>query len=181
MSRQKIPPDDYVLFRAHAAEQPLSAAHARHKKKRAAPADKTTAKEKDKAPEPNTPSPRVVRQTPATDRSHNIATDQLRRIQKGKRPIDARLDLHGLTQEAAHATLLAFVQKAIDAKLRTLLVITGKGRQGQGVLRDNVPRWLAASPTLNKKIVGVAESGATHGGNGAFYIALVSQNKIPSS
>jgi DNA-nicking Smr family endonuclease len=50
-------------------------------------------------------------------------------------------------------------------------VITGKGVQGDGVLRRRVPEWLAA-PHLSHMIAGVAEAHRRHGGAGALYVAL---------
>src|SRR5207248_2991230 len=49
------------------------------------------------------------------------------RIGRGAAPIEARLDLHGLTQERAHFVLLQFLRNAQLAGCKTVLVVTGKG------------------------------------------------------
>ena len=52
-----------------------------------------------------------------------------------------------------------------------MLVITGKGVQGDGVLRRRTPEWLAA-PQLRSVVAGVSEAHRRHGGEGALYVAL---------
>ena len=61
-----------------------------------------------------------------------------------------------------------------------VLVITGKGRPGQdegpaplrqGVLRRQVPVWLA-QPPLGPLVLQVAEAHVRHGGAGARYVYL---------
>ena len=65
------------------------------------------------------------------------------RIARERDPIGARLDLHGLDQERARRALEAFLRRAWDEGVRAVLVITGKGVMGDGVLRRKVPEWLA--------------------------------------
>ena len=101
-----------------------------------------------------------------------------RRLVRGAMAIDERLDLHGLTQEAAHAALRRFLVTARDRGARIVLVITGKGRAGgayevheRGVLRRSVPHWLA-DPSLRGIVVGYEEAHTAHGGAGAIYVRL---------
>jgi DNA-nicking Smr family endonuclease len=98
------------------------------------------------------------------------------RLAKGRRDIDARLDLHGLTQERAHRRLIAFLQRAHDDGATFVLVITGKGRAAapegaRGVLRRQVPHWLGL-PDLRRLVVGFEEAHIGHGGEGALYVRL---------
>lgn len=93
------------------------------------------------------------------------------RIKRGQKKIEARLDLHGLRQEEAHDRLIAFVEKSCAAQKRLLLVITGKGERGQGVLRQNVPRWLKDSH-FSSKILMIEPAQIKDGGSGAFYVFL---------
>jgi len=94
------------------------------------------------------------------------------RMKKGEMEIDARLDLHGMTQDSAHAHLLAFIQRAYDAGRRCVLVITGKGKnQGTGVLKANTPRWLNQSP-CRERILGFSHAKPQHGGDGALYVLI---------
>lgn len=95
----------------------------------------------------------------------------LTRIKRGEVAIDVRLDLHGLTQEAAHRALARFIATSAADGARLALVITGKGRGGEGVLRTAVPRWLA-EPAMRSRILAVTPAAANHGGAGALYILL---------
>lgn len=95
----------------------------------------------------------------------------LTRIKRGELAIDARLDLHGLTQEAAHRALARFIATTAADGARLALVITGKGRGGEGILRAAVPRWLA-EPALRTRILAVTPAAANHGGAGALYLLL---------
>ena len=54
------------------------------------------------------------------------------RVARGREPIDARLDLHGLTQTQAHAALLRFLRRAQADGVRMVLVVTGKGTSKGG-------------------------------------------------
>jgi DNA-nicking Smr family endonuclease len=96
------------------------------------------------------------------------------RVARGRETIDARFDLHGLTQAEAHAALTRFLRSASDRGARLVLIITGKGRAGdseRGVLRRQVPHWLAL-PELRELVIGFEEAHGTHGGEGALYVRL---------
>ena len=93
------------------------------------------------------------------------------RIVKERDPIGARIDLHGLDQERAQAALEAFVLRAWDDGYRAVLVITGKGARGGGVLRKRAPEWLA-SPALRGVVSGFAPAARHHGGDGALYVTI---------
>jgi len=98
-----------------------------------------------------------------------------RKLARGAVDIDARLDLHGLRQDAAHRALRSFIVGAQSRGARIVLVITGKGRSGEGedagVLRRAVPRWLEA-PDLRPLVVGVSVAHRSHGGDGALYVQV---------
>ena len=102
------------------------------------------------------------------------------RMSRGKLSPEARIDLHGLTLAEAHPRLIGFVLSAQAQGLRLVLVITGKGRrptddgpvpQRHGILRHQVPQWLAQAP-LGPAVLQVAEAHLRHGGSGAFYVYL---------
>jgi DNA-nicking Smr family endonuclease len=94
-----------------------------------------------------------------------------RRLARGREHLAARIDLHGLTQDAARAALTRFVRRSVEDGWRAVLVITGKGVSGDGVLRHRVPDWLS-EPPLREHIAGVSEAQRRHGGEGALYVAL---------
>jgi DNA-nicking Smr family endonuclease len=96
------------------------------------------------------------------------------RIARGTHAIDARIDLHGYTQEKAHAALSRFLFRAQADGAKIALVITGKGTFGtgeRGVLKRQVPMWLKL-PEFRDVVVGFESAGAGHGGEGALYIRL---------
>ena len=96
------------------------------------------------------------------------------RVVRGKETIDGRLDLHGLTQSEAHATLLRFLRSASSRGARLVLVITGKGVRGEGergVLKRQVPHWLGL-PEFRALVVGFEDAHIAHGGEGALYVRV---------
>lgn len=115
-------------------------------------------------------------QTPqiADLRSSHIAGIDRRNAKKmhaGKITLDATLDLHGLTQAEAHQRLISFVQSAVQNDYRMVLVITGKGRAGGGILRAKLPQWLRQAP-LAPHINAIDHAVQRDGGTGAYYIRL---------
>ena len=100
-----------------------------------------------------------------------IDRSSAKKIQQGKMPLEARLDLHGLSQLEARLRLQHFIATALQNGLRNILVITGKGRMGQGVLRVNVPKWLS-EPPLSYHVIAFGPSRPQDGGAGALYVRL---------
>jgi DNA-nicking Smr family endonuclease len=105
------------------------------------------------------------------------------KLKRGRYPVEARLDLHGMTQDAAHSALTRFISAAAAQGLRCVLVITGKGwrRLAEapeggssaeiGILRNAVPRWLNEQPT-RAHILAFATAQQRDGGGGALYVLL---------
>ena len=107
----------------------------------------------------------VRRPSPACDRSGE------RKIRRGQVTFQARIDLHGHTQTSADTALMRFVSQARANGARTVLVITGKGRNSEGVLRRNFLQWLDSAPARDL-VSGWAPAHPKHGGAGAFYVFL---------
>jgi len=90
--------------------------------------------------------------------------------------IDARIDLHGMTQTEAHAALQSLLRRSQAHGAKFVLVITGKGLpngslNGRGVLRRQVPLWLAL-PEFRRYVAGFDVAHPGHGGEGALYVRL---------
>lgn len=100
-----------------------------------------------------------------------IEPRRLRRLTREREELGPRLDLHGMSQDRAHAVLEAFLRRAQDDGWRSVLVITGKGLSGDGVLRRRAPDWLA-EPAIRALVAGVSEAHRRHGGKGALYVTL---------
>jgi DNA-nicking Smr family endonuclease len=105
------------------------------------------------------------------DRFAGIDRASSERLKRGRLPIEARLDLHGLTQAEAHRALAGFIRIARAGGKRCVLVITGRGAVGAGVLREAVPRWLA-EPEFRPHLLALATAQPLDGGAGALYVML---------
>lgn len=88
-------------------------------------------------------------------------------LKRGTVAIEARLDLHGLTQSEAQDALTRFLARAQKHGQRSVLVITGRS----GVLHGAVPRWLNEA-THRGALLGMARAHTQHGGEGALYLRL---------
>jgi DNA-nicking Smr family endonuclease len=107
------------------------------------------------------------------------------RFQRGELPIEARIDLHGLTLANAERALSRLIRDCIAQQKRCLLVITGKGssgggepglHQGRGVLRAWLPDYLKRGPWRDE-VLGVTPARPEMGGSGAFYVLLRRQRE----
>ncbi len=93
------------------------------------------------------------------------------RTLKSAPPVEATLDLHGLTKLEAHARVEAFITRQSRAGKRHVAIITGKGRDGVGVLRTHVPQWLNEVP-LRPLISALAHARPEKGGAGVLHVLL---------
>ncbi len=102
------------------------------------------------------------------------------RLRKGKMVPEAKIDLHGMTMSQAHPALVNFVMRNHGRGARLVLVITGKGKSADeggpipvrhGVLKHQVPQWLALPP-LRGVVLQVTQAHQKHGGGGAYYVYL---------
>jgi DNA-nicking Smr family endonuclease len=107
-----------------------------------------------------------------------IEPNRQRRLIREREPIGARIDLHGMDQDRARAALEQFIAASHAQGHRAVLVITGKGLRGDGVLRRMTPEWLAAPP-LRAMVAGLARADRRHGGEGALYVALKRPSPSP--
>ncbi len=96
------------------------------------------------------------------------------RLRRGKMKMDAVLDLHGMNQLDAFEQLQQMISNLFYHKKRTLLVITGKGAAGQGVLRQALPLWLNAA-SIRPKVLAFDTAQQHDGGHGAWYVLLKRQ------
>jgi len=94
-----------------------------------------------------------------------------KRVKRGAYPIAYRLDLHGMHRSQAYDALREALETAYHGGERCLLVITGKGREGAGVLREELPRWLD-DPAVSRYVLAYDVAQVKHGGQGAFYVLV---------
>lgn len=129
---------------------------------------------------PSGPAPRQPTR-PAMPSLHTLGRRDRQKLVRGTREIDARLDLHGLRQDEAHARLRGFLSSAQARGHKVVLVITGKGgpepgfralhEYERGVLRRMVPLWLSL-PEFRPLVLGFEEAHLAHGGTGAIYVRI---------
>jgi len=118
---------------------------------------------------PQRPAPPAL----AHGRAAGVDKRTVERLRRGQIPVDAGIDLHGHTQEEAHRALQIFIARQAGANRRCVRVVTGKGsfREGGGVLKTAVPRWLNESP-LREKVLAFSHARRDDGGEGALYVLL---------
>ena len=86
--------------------------------------------------------------------------------------IDARIDLHGLTQEQAYVSLKRFIESNYFEQQRNLLIVTGKGALNNPcVLKVEVPRWFQYTD-LKQYIASYSSAPMNFGGSGAVLVRL---------
>jgi DNA-nicking Smr family endonuclease len=104
----------------------------------------------------------------------DLPMDALRRLRRGRLPIDGRLDLHGMGVPEARAQLELFLRTMRARGERCVLVIHGKGEhspQGRGVLRGEIAAWLSQAAS-SEHVAAFATAGERDGGEGAVYVLL---------
>lgn len=122
------------------------------------------------------------RAQPKTENLHNPGLDRNteQRLKRGKLPIEARLDLHGMSRDNAHEAVINFIASAHNQGKRCVLIITGKGSRKDadpfaatkpGILKKSLPDWLFSAP-LQGKVLRYVAAQPQHGGGGAFYVLI---------
>lgn len=114
-------------------------------------------------PEPSASRPRAA--------PEELEPRRQRRLSRERDPIEARIDLHGFGRFEAEDELKSFLYRCQMRGMRSVLVITGQGRRGGGVIRGSVHDWLT-SPAMRGVVSGYALAHRRHGGDGALYVTL---------
>ena len=94
-----------------------------------------------------------------------------------------KLDLHGYTLNQANFALKKFIEESLQARIRKIIVITGKGLRSKvnndpyrskkmSILKHSIPEYLKNNIELNNKISNISKASLKDGGEGAFYIFL---------
>ena len=153
---------------------PEPAAEAPAKAPEAKPKTAKSAQIKRAAPRPAPPAP-VKPAAPALRHGRAAGVDRrsAQRLTRGQLPVEAALDLHGYSQDQAHAALERFLSEVQARGLRCVLVITGKGtaKEAGGVLRAQVPRWLN-EPVNRARVLAFDYAQPKDGGLGALYVLI---------
>ena len=99
-----------------------------------------------------------------------------RKLSNKEFKIDAILDLHGKTEKKAYEEVKMFINKCFFNELKNLIIITGKGKSNNGILKLNTPNWLLNNE-LSKFIVGFEVMPEKKGGEGALFVKLKNRKK----
>ena len=106
----------------------------------------------------------------------NAAGPATHRPNPEKLKIDDTLDLHGYRVQEALEVTGAFIEASVDSGYRKVLVIHGKGENGQGVLRREIRTYLEQHPMTGTMGYG---RGA-EGGRGALWVILRERSGLES-
>ncbi|TNC93284.1 DNA endonuclease SmrA [Thalassolituus sp.] len=94
-----------------------------------------------------------------------------RKLRLGKYETEARLDLHRRTIEEARREVYRFIRDCMEADLRSVLIMPGKGDRNikdPGVLKSYLVFWLEEL----EQVQAFHTAQPHHGGTGAFYVLL---------
>jgi len=104
----------------------------------------------------------------------DVPIDVLRTLRRGRFPVDARLDLHGMSVQEARAQLELFLRTMRARGERCVLVIHGKGEHsplGIGLLRGEIAAWLSQGAS-SAHVAAFATAQNDDGGEGAVYVLI---------
>ena len=96
------------------------------------------------------------------------------KLRAGAYSYEAHLDLHGLNSAQAFDSLVAFIKQSYMTGKRTVLIITGRGKNspdGSGILRSKLEEWLPQEP-FKRVVLAFCTALPKHGGPGAVYVML---------
>jgi DNA-nicking Smr family endonuclease len=112
--------------------------------------------------------------TPEQVLSHRrpgVRDQVLRRLRRGLIPLEAELDLHGVSQSVARTLTAHFIDSSRQSGLRCVRIIHGKGmRSGTrgAVLKSALNEWLRRHPD----VMAFTSARPIDGGTGAAYVLL---------
>ena len=99
-----------------------------------------------------------------------------RQLKSKKLEFDAIVDLHGKTEVQAHQLIKNFIKNSYLNIFKSIIIITGKATNNQGILNLKTPVWLK-SEELSKFVVGFESMPHNKGGEGALFVKLKNINK----
>lgn len=92
------------------------------------------------------------------------------RIASHRYEIGGLIDLHGCSLDNSYKMLCSFVVDLYKKGKRCALVITGF-REGEGLIRQNLPMWVKCKP-FSDVVLHCVQASIAHGGAGAFYMVF---------
>ena len=95
----------------------------------------------------------------------------LKRLRRGQLPVEAELDMHGMTIPVAENELVRFLSLCQDQHIRCARIIHGKGfgsGSGSPVLKNRLNHWLRQ----HHEVLAFTSTPRDAGGAGAVYVLL---------
>lgn len=95
----------------------------------------------------------------------------LRKLRRGDWPVQAQLDLHGLTRDGARRALIDFLTESVQQGYRCVRIIHGKGLGSTDrvpVLKRLTVNWL----TQHESVLAFCQARLENGGSGALEVLL---------
>ena len=102
--------------------------------------------------------------------------NSFKKFKKKKIEPDICLDLHGYTLYSAKLLLQKFISNCYEKNIRNVLIITGKGQNNKGALKEEVPKWLC-DKFFNKFVVNFNLAPSQFGGEGALLVRIKNKFK----
>ncbi|MDJ0883035.1 MAG: Smr/MutS family protein [Desulfobacterales bacterium] len=104
---------------------------------------------------------------------HQVPPGITRELHKGTFSIQASIDLHGMTAQAAREAVDAFLTDAVQRSHVAVLIVHGRGLSSaaEPVLKSKIPRWLTTGK-WRKWVMAYSSARPCDGGAGATYVLL---------
>ena len=174
MSDDSIKNDDESLFMAEMADVTPLKPHnkIRHKKKLPSPVKFSAAENQGDSIDDVFSTAEIIEKCPdiLSYSRGGLQHKTLKQLRQGRNPVEAVLDLHGLTVEQARKELLHFLTVCEADGARHVIIVHGKGFRSKDkpVIKPMVNRWLRATD----KVLAFHTAQAKDGGSGAVYVLL---------
>ena len=109
---------------------------------------------------------------------YNVPSSVAKRLHRGDFSIQAYVDLHGLSVDAAKEVFEKFLDWAVTTGKRGVLIVHGRGLSSpsEPILKNKVKEWLTRGP-WRKWVVAYSSARKCDGGAGATYV-LVRQRPV---
>jgi len=98
----------------------------------------------------------------------------MKKLKRGELPVQAHIDLHGLTRQEAETEVTNFLLESFRNGLRCVLIVHGRGLnspESLPVLKEGLPQWLNRG-RVRKTVLAFATARPYDGGTGATYVFL---------
>jgi DNA-nicking Smr family endonuclease len=98
----------------------------------------------------------------------------MKKLKRGELPVQAHIDLHGMTKQDAETAVADFLLESFRSGLRCVLIVHGRGLnspENLPVLKEGLPQWLNRG-RVRRVVLAFATARPYDGGTGATYVFL---------